>query len=320
MIEPDIDAYGGLARGSAIADYLELLALSGRRCSREQLEDNINDKYLSDWQRKKRNMIVDVDDWDDESGYDDSDATDIAGHLDEAFDCLNERADILGARYPFELDENGLSVRDGVIPTHDFYVAVLCITTAHAYKLDVASVPSVRELFEEVVATTLEARHLLVARMGDLSRKHGMKFPPALLEAGAILGIPTDPAGSPFKRHANDAGADILAHHTWADERLGRWTYAGQVTCGKSDSWQAKMGQASPGLWMGFFQERIHPQCFLAVPHHAPRSTLNLLVSEQGKVLLDRLRIVMTRDTVTDHEAAVIARVLEEDVVNVAAA
>ena len=47
MIEPDIDADGGLARGSALADYLELLALSGKHCTRAQLEDAVKATWIS---------------------------------------------------------------------------------------------------------------------------------------------------------------------------------------------------------------------------------------------------------------------------------
>lgn len=87
MIEPDIDIYGGLARGSALADYLELLALAGKRCTRAQLEDAVKDKY---WSRKRRHMIVDVQDLNEEGEFEDEEG-ELISHVEEAFNCLNER-------------------------------------------------------------------------------------------------------------------------------------------------------------------------------------------------------------------------------------
>ena len=43
MIEPDPDWYGSYARRSAIADYLELLALAGKSLTVEDLADRIRD-------------------------------------------------------------------------------------------------------------------------------------------------------------------------------------------------------------------------------------------------------------------------------------
>lgn len=318
MIEPDIDAYGTLARGSALADYLELLALAGGICSRAQLEDGVKDKYLSVWQAKHSHMILDADDFDDEGEFEARGESELAGHIEETFDCLYERAEILGSRYPFEILDEGLKVRADIEPTSDVYVATLCITLAHAYR--VATQSPVTELFEDIVAETMGSRMLRVARLGELSRRHRMRFIPALAEAGEVLDIATDHTRAPSRRHANDGGADVLAHFSWHDRRLGRWTFAGQVTCGKSDSWQRKMGEASPGLWREYFQEKIDPLCFLAIPHHAPRRTLNYIVTEQGRLIVDRLRLVMAREVVTPVEAAVIALVLAQEVDNVAAA
>ena len=108
MIEPDIDAYGSLARGAALADYLELLAINGERCTRAQLDDIIQDKY---WTRKRRQMIVEPDDLNDDGEFD-NEETELAGYGNEAFDCLDERSDILGDSYPFVLSGMGVQPRD----------------------------------------------------------------------------------------------------------------------------------------------------------------------------------------------------------------
>lgn len=314
MIEPDIDIYGGYARGSALADYLELLALSGKRCSRAQLEDAVKDRYGN---KKRKQMIVDVDDLNEAGEFDDEEA-ELMNHVEEAFECLDERLDILADRYPFDVDDAGVALRSNVDVEVEVYVALLCLTAAHAYRLTAGVAPTV--LFEELVASTLESRQLLVARIGDISRSVDGKFPETLKAAGEALSIPTVLGGAPFKRHANDMGADAVAHLSWLDRRLGRWTFVCQITCGDSNSWQRKMGEASPGLWAGWFAEQIDPLCGLAVPHHVPRRTLHMLVQEQRKIILDRLRLVLARQSVTADEVSLIKAVLAVDVDNVAAA
>ena len=46
-----------------------------------------------------------------------------------------------------------------------------------------------------------------------------------------------------------DGGGDAMAHLDWNDSRPGRWTFIGQVTCGRSDSWEGKAHEAARGFW-----------------------------------------------------------------------
>lgn len=316
MIEPDVDAYGSYARGSSLADYLELLAISGRRCTRAQLEDAVKDRY---WSMKRSHMVVGSDDLDESGNFLDEES-ELLSHVDEAFECLTERVETLGDRYPFDLiDDNYLKFTAVDIEIHRMtYIGLLCVTMAHAYKVAVPGI-DVPQLFEDIVAETLESRALLVSRVGERAREHG-DFPLTLQAVGLDLQIPTLLSGSNFKRHANDMGADAIAHLHWHDDRRGRWTYVCQITCGDSDSWEEKMGQAAPGYWAGWFQDFIDPMCALAVPHHVPIRTFDLFTRGNRKIFLDRLRLTLARAAPSEAEVEVIRAVLEVGVENVAAA
>lgn len=320
MIEPDIDVYGSLARASALADYLELLALRGSVCSEAQLRDLIKDKY---WTRKRRGLVVDPVTWDDEE-FDDagngagdaaSATEDLAGYAEEAFGAIAERADVLKDRYPFELVKSVLRVRPGVAAADTPYVSLLCLTAAHAYSVATPMAPE--DLLEELVATTLESKLLLVARVGDTFRGNGASFPKTLAAVGATLGIPTTLTTAPHKRFANDMGVDTVAYVSWGDTRLGKWLFIGQVTCASSDEWKQKMAEPAPGLWVDYLEELVQPQAFLAVPHHVEPRTLMLLVHEQRRLVVDRLRFVLLRDHVTADEAQVVDAVLAEPLLEI---
>ena len=147
-----------------------------------------------------------------------------------------------------------------------------------------------------------------------------MTWPETLRQAGELLDIPTVLSGAAWQRFANDMGADVVAHHSWSDRRIGGGLSVCQITCADSDSWRMKVGQAAPGLWAGWFEEQIDPICGLAVPHHVPSRTLRMLVQEQRKMFLDRLRLVLARTDVSEAEVRVVEAVLATGVVNVAAA
>ena len=74
-------------------------------------------------------------------------------------------------------------------------------------------------------------------------------------------------------RRAQDENVDAIAHFSWADQRPGLWTFIGQATCGKSESWEVKVNEPSGAAWASFLGVSPSPQVFLAVPHHieAPR-------------------------------------------------
>ncbi len=295
-IEPNIDIYGSLARASALADYLELLALAGGSCSHAELEDLIEDRH---WTRKRRGLVL-------PAGADEDDEPE--SYVDAAFTCLQERGGVLGERYPFELDRrNRCVVRPRATVDDSKYVAILCLTAAHGWGLTVPHSPE--EIFEESVADALESLNVSVARVSSISRGVGGDFRRTLDACSGPLGIKLVANAASRHRYANDAGADVLGHVRWGDERVGRWTLMGQVTCASSDSWKGKMNEPGVGLWAKLMGEPLDPVVFLAVPHHVEGPTWGLLVEESRRVIIDRLRVVLGSDSPSAEERAIAAAV-----------
>src|SRR5712664_3819049 len=100
MSEPlaiDADAYGKYARASAVADFLELLALRGNESSEPELADLIGD---NGWAL-------------DDMFLDEGESRPLSGRRDAAdeqarvvFSLLEERQQLLGHKWPFRLDKS----------------------------------------------------------------------------------------------------------------------------------------------------------------------------------------------------------------------
>jgi hypothetical protein len=303
MIEPDIDAYGKLARASSLADYVELLALSGKRCTRPQLSDLVADR----WNLKKTQMVY-VGEGDDE---------DADSYADQAFSVIDERIDLLGDRYPFEMIGPRLRIRSRQgLPLDSPYISLLCITISHAFGVAPAQQPEL--VFERLLGRALSGQGLLVAELGGLVRAAGNDFAAGVQAAGDDLKIPASAEGVPRRMYANDMGVDLIGHLHWQDSRIGRWTFIGQATCASSDEWKAKIQEPQPAPWAKLLKEHVPPLPFLGVPHHVEKNTLLLLVSENTRLVVDRIRLAMMLDAVTEPERAIIDAVIDADVQTVA--
>src|SRR5207253_3280559 len=107
-IEPRIDVYGKDADGSALADYIELLALAGEFPSVADLADMIGD---NDWKVRSRELIR-VPQYEEHDPDNEPSEEVIEGALIEkpsleaaqwVFQLLSERSERLGDRYPFSV-------------------------------------------------------------------------------------------------------------------------------------------------------------------------------------------------------------------------
>ncbi|WP_457972302.1 hypothetical protein [Arthrobacter sp. D1-17] len=276
MIEADIDRYGGLIRSSYLADYLEVLALRGKRCTFAQLADMVSDR----WNLKQQILVTPDEDPEDEA----------VTFSDGAIACIRERKQILGSSYPFELSNSHIKLIDGYDLHNSSYVALLSITMAHAYKIDAAM--NVEQTFEDVVADSLAGLGLAVGNVGALSRANSMNFERTIDALGAALNIKMNANAAVRRRHANDGGVDVVACLDWGDGRSGRWTLLGQATCGSSDTWQSKLAEPKPEMWKRIMSETSSPKCFLAVPHHVEESAYREISENTGHTVVDRPRLV----------------------------
>lgn len=263
-VEFDVDAYGTYARGSALADVIELWSIRGHPVTEAAVAD-----YLDDL------------------GWGGANWEHLAGDLPDVmpWGVLQERRDALGEAYPFELAATGLAFTGA---TTDPYVRLLAVSLAHAHRVEVPIAAT--EVFEEVVVRVLEKRGLKAANLSRLRSEHG-DFPTALIAAGESIGIPV---ALPLGLHAiaaQDEAVDALGHLDWRDGRVGKWLVLGQVTCAKSDEWRGKANEVPMARFRGFFGTLIDPIPFLAVPFHAHEARLRYVIEDQGRMLLDRLRL-----------------------------
>lgn len=306
----DPDIYGRDARASLLADYVELLALKGQPVSRETVAAFLADKGAG---------------WDldliQAPGNDHLDERDgLAKHNDVArdrasivFRQLEERRKVLAEHYPFRIAEGQVSIDPGVDRESNAYVAVLALTVAHAFGVEVPSPP--HELFEATVTGVLQARGLCSVEFAALVRRHNHNFKVALTAACREIGLVAAPNAVARRKKAHDEGVDVLCHLGWEqDLRPGSWGFIGQVTVAKSDEWTQKIKEPDPGSWRGRLGTRVPPMPFLAVPHHVERQTMEWLTGEGPAIVLDRLRLVRFKEEIKANELEIIRAVVKEDV------
>ncbi|GGO72164.1 hypothetical protein [Nocardioides deserti] len=308
-ITPDLEAYGRYARSSAIADWLELAALKGRRVTRAQLEDLFHDYG---WTTKKPQQFITVEDDFDEEDSNGSSGADYYSDVPELWSesihsILLERADALGDAWPFTLRGNWEIVASRR-PQPTPYLLLLALAVAHSRGLRTSEEPTA--LVEGTVARALSNKGWLVTSMGT-SDRNGDSFQENLANVGDALGLPVQDPAFPAKRYAKDAGVDTLTFVGWPDKRLaGQWLSVGQVTIAKSERWQIKLLEPRPDHWAAYFLQNVHPVRFLAVPHHVERPHVNYLVGASTGVLVDRLRLCQDLTHINESERQFLTEVL----------
>ena len=312
MIEPDIDRYGTYARESALADFLELQAFCGpRSMSESDLANYVDD---TGWTAKAHPMVAGpfeaygVDDaWADLGDIDDPQDAALAQAI-VVWEHLRDRGRILGALYPFDVDEAGLRLRPDV--ELGPYLFLLATAVSHAWKLEVPSDP--RVMFERFVTRTVGANGLLAGCVGD-ARRSGA-FEDRIMDLGRELKLLPHPTEAFRSRFANDERVDVVAHLWFGDERPGRLVLLGQATCADSDSWLKKFREPSPQKWRELLGVLVTPTPFLAIPHHAPSGYLSQLVQEADGILLDRLRLSLQGTQLLAEEAEIVDALREQSV------
>jgi hypothetical protein len=304
MITANPDVYGKHARASAIADYLELLALRDVRLSRADVADFLHDNNWSI--PAEENYVGGIF----TQAEDDEGSKEVATRIVRL---LNERADVLGDRYPFDMDTAGRLKFQTENSASDSYLLLLAITTAHAHGVSTQADPT--ELFPEVVKRAYNNRGWSASNLGSNASRR-MSFEDALSAMGMDLQLPVNPTGTILSKSAKDAGVDCVSHYPWCGTRLGRWIAVTQVTCANSDEWRKKLFDAQPHPWQSLLGEVVMPKIVLAIPHHAePRHRVFLFSQANGeRFLLDRLSFVPHLPLLDKHERDVLDRVLSTEV------
>lgn len=290
-LSPELNAYGKYARRSAIADFLELLALGGKSISRARLGDYIDD---ADWRFDE--LVIDPGGAETSTGTEDP--QDVA---DQVFAVMRERDEILGPRYPIQVGERTAVRKTEFGDDEAPYVAVLGVAFAHAYGLSPPNRPY--EVFEETVSRVLRRGDVRAVNLAGGVRQSG-RFDEALQKACEEVGLRAVPTAALRLKYARDEKVDSLCHLPWGDHRPGAWAMLGQATCSKSEEWDKKLAEVPAVGWMKRLGVQVRPWVFLAIPHHAESGFLAKLVQDRESIVLDRLRLVRYMSSVSEAERA----------------
>lgn len=314
MIEPRKDAYGPEADTSNLADYLELLALAGKPLRRADLADYLGD---ADWTVRSRELFHDgttVADAEEPSEDEAEGGTGTSPSVEAAervFDLISDRETLLGDRYPFTNDGVEVKLVGAVEDTHRLYLALLAITVAHHYDVEVPV--AVERAFEDIVAEAMRARGLLTIDIGRAGRASA-NFRETVRTAGNAVEVVPAPEDAPSRTHANDEGVDTLSHLSWGDVRPGHWLFIGQATCATSANWNAKILEPKPIQWARLMGSFVLPFAYLAVPHHVEPRQMEHLSFNHGRLILDRPRLCRYLAEVGSDQAGILDAVSAEDV------
>ena len=258
---PEPDTYGQYARASLLADYVELLALTGRPVQRAGVADFLVD---NPWDLE---LIVPT-----ESYPTGTPREAVLGErLDRADETasivyrqLDERSDTLGSQYPFHIDGERVTLAPSVDPKASAYIAMLALTIAHAFKVPSRYRPEIE--FEQTVADVLRTRGLSAVGFAGIRRQCG-SFEEALAIACERLGLVDAVGGAARRKMAHDEKVDVLGHIGWEDNlRLGTWGFVGQVTVGRSDSWDQKNQRAESRSLAAIREHRSVPRTIPSCP------------------------------------------------------
>lgn len=317
MINFDLDWYGAYNRRSAVADYLELLAIGDVNITKESLADRIVD--TTGWLAKLGDRIQDSDP-EDRGPEPDDDDTDLSGtqlraaeYANNIEQVLRERADLLGRRYPFVVGENNLLVKyrgDSSVPGP--YLTLLALTICHAAAVKgFAEAPAY--IFEDVVAAALSARGLPTACLGRNARGAG-GFAATLKSSCAEVGLAAYPDRAPYRTFANEEGSDSVSNWWPEDTRVGGVQFVGQATCARSTEWKKKLMEPPVGHWEDWLQRKLAPVAFLSVPHHVEGDTRSYLVTaDRKRDVVDRIRLAMVDRELLAAEIDAFERMIAED-------
>jgi hypothetical protein len=284
------EIYGRYARFSAVADFMELCALSK------------NNQYVrvSDLERALDKEGIKL------SSPLGPRAQDAQQSASIVFGLLQERSRILCDLYPFKADrQEGLIAHDESV---GIYRLMLALSTAHAYSVDNCDA---RRMFEQVVPRSIQMLGLRSTTTGTSRRRSGGGFSAMLESACSDVGLEASVDGLTISEGAKDEKVDTLAHLDFGDGRCGKWTFIGQSTVAESGEWEEKASEPKTKLWRPLISETHEPSSFLAVPHHVELSHLRNLHERCDAVVLDRLRLSRAGITLTQEE---------HDVVNAVAA
>jgi len=212
-----------------------------------------------------------------------------------SFSQLKKRAEILGTKYPFKVDDSYIvtsqTIEDSV------YIQLLFLTPKSGistqgkiYNLDVAS-----KLFEDIAEQSLQTffgANTQTLNFGFPSKSdRPAEFAAAVKWLSEKTNIRLGNAYRPPRK--KDGGVDLFVWKSFPDKRPGIPIML--VQCTIKDDFINKIGDIDLKLWANWLSSDIEPLVALAVPGVVTKDEIWSEITTRG-ILLDRLRLVQSSD------------------------
>ena len=212
-----------------------------------------------------------------------------------SFSQLKKRAEILGTKYPFKVDDSYIvtsqTIEDSVYIQLLFLTPKSGISTqGRIYNLDVAS-----KLFEDIAEQSLQTffgANTQTLNFGFPSKSdRPAEFASAVKWLSERTNIRLGNAYRPPRK--KDGGVDLFVWKSFPDKRPGIPIML--VQCTIKDDFVNKIGDIDLKLWANWLSSDIEPLVALAVPGVVTKDEIWSEITTRG-ILLDRLRLVQSSD------------------------
>ena len=218
-----------------------------------------------------------------------------ANRIPFSFSQLKKRAEILGTKYPFKVDDSYIvtsqTIEDSV------YIQLLFLTPKSGistqgkiYNLDIAS-----KLFEDIAEQSLQTffgANTQTLNFGFPSKSdRPAEFAAAVKWLSEKTNIRLGNAYRPPRK--KDGGVDLFVWKSFPDKRPGIPIML--VQCTIKDDFINKIGDIDLKLWANWLSSDIEPLVALAVPGVVTKDEIWSEITTRG-ILLDRLRLVQSSD------------------------
>jgi hypothetical protein len=217
-----------------------------------------------------------------------------------ALTTLERRSQLLGPRYPFEVTQVGIRLREGA--TTSPYVALLLLTPGGLAR-QVASpmpTPAMATLFERISCRAMigllgvGSRAIRFGWPSDLGRPP--EFPAAIRWLAREMHISPGTAFRPPRR--KDGGVDVVAWRPFPDGRSGFPVVL--VQCTLQQDVVTKANDIDVRNWSGWLTLDANPSTALAVPGTIPADeSWNEIAAKS--LVLDRIRLVGLLDAASEN-------------------
>ena len=212
-----------------------------------------------------------------------------------SFSQLKKRAEILGTKYPFKVDDSYIvtsqTIEDSVYIQLLFLTPKSGISTqGRIYNIDVAS-----KLFEDIAEQSLQTffgANTQTLNFGFPSKSdRPAEFASAVKWLSEKTNIRLGNAYRPPRK--KDGGVDLFVWKSFPDKRPGIPIML--VQCTVKDDFINKIGDIDLKLWANWLSSDIEPLVALAVPGVVTKDEIWSEITTRG-ILLDRLRLVQSSD------------------------